>query len=255
MEIDRIYHKDCIELMKEMPEDYIDCVITSPPYNASYRKDSYNKKYIEYDDNLPEEEYLQWIRKVFRGLKKVIKPTGTIWFNFNYTQRTQTLPYKVCLAAVDEGLMLKETLCWYKKNAAPITSEKQFTRTWEFIWLFAKSEDYKIYKQPSKEIKGQMFYKPLYNFIDTYIHMENQYSKLKISEVHHAVYPVELVKKILSFSTKEGDLVYDPFIGSGTTAVACKQMNRHYIGSDITQTYVELANQRLAQETLIRWSE
>jgi DNA modification methylase len=246
---------DCIEGMKLLDNNSIDCIITSPPYNVGFRKD--NVKYLEYQDNLSETEYLLFIEKIFLSLKRILKPTGTILFNFNYCQRTNDLPYKVCLKAIECGLILKETICWEKFNTTPLTSQKQLTRKWEFIWLFVKSEEYVVYKKPIKNYNSdsQVFYEPIYNIIKTSAEFDYQYSKIDKTKFHNATFPQELVNKLLNIFTKENDLVLDCFSGGGTTLVCSKKLKRNYLGFEICKDYCDFTEKKLNSipEKLEKW--
>ena len=245
LEINKIHNIDCLKGMKQMEDNSVDCVITSPPYNIG----SSDKKYIEYKDNLQEEEYIEWMGKVFAELKRVLKEDGTIWFNFGYSQKTQTLPYKICLEAVEKGLQLRETMCWDKKTGMPITTGKHMTRVWEFVWLFSKTDKYKVYKKFLGVTNNCKYYKPIYNIIRTKPEMGGK----DITKIHHARYPESLVHHILKIATKRDDLVLDPFMGSGTTASVAQQEGMNFIGFEIVESYIESANKRLNQKSLAKF--
>ena len=245
MKLNSIYCQDCITGIQKIPENSIQLVVTSPPYNVGRK----NKKYLEYKDDLSEEEYLLMTSELFSQLKRVLKNEGAIYYNFGYNARNTSLPYKVVKIALKEGLHLQDTIAWVKKNTMPLPQANCLTREFEFIFLFTKSKEHIIRKERiclndlrkifSRRIVSNVWYFPNQT--------ENQYSKIKVSKVHKATFPKTLPKAAILLSSDRGDTVLDPFMGTGTTAVACKELNRNYIGFEITREYIKIANKRLAE--------
>lgn len=255
LDTNKIYHMDCIEGLKQLDDKSVQLFVSSPPYNVSYRSD--NAKYMTYKDNLTEKEYIEWQTEVFKEMKRCLKDDGVILWNFMYGAQTLDLPYKLVPELQKSGLKLFETIMWQKKCAIPITTANYLTRMFEFIWLFAKQRNFAMNKNEQTLHKLKDYFNTNYftNVWQFPIHIENQYSKVKLGDnksgiYHHAVFPVYLPKVGILLYTKPGDLVVDPFMGSGTTAFAAKITDRKYIGFDIEEKYIDLANKRIGYKTV-----
>ena len=227
MEINKIHFEDCIETMDKMPNGFIDCIVTSPPYfNAA-------KKYqrgtgIHYVKDVGEPMYT--ILDVFELSRYKLKDSGFFCINlgFSYGETGVMRPFHVINRAQKLGLFVVDVIIWKKKN--PIPLNRRLTNAFEYIFVLAK---YPNIKYPSAERIG---YK--HNFIET---------SVKSGKGHSAVYPIEIPKMCIDVFSNEGDLIYDPFMGSGTTALASLELNRLYIGSEIAEQYIQLSEQRIKE--------
>lgn len=225
MDINKIYFEDCVETMNKMPNAFIDCIITSPPYfNAA-------KKYqrgsgIHYVKDVGEPLYT--ILDVFSLSLDKLKDNGFFCLNlgFSYGETGVMRPFHILDRAQRLGLFVVDVIIWKKKN--PIPLQRRLTNAIEYIFVLSKHPHNKY---PSSERIG---YK--HNFIET---------SVKSGKGHSAVYPLEIPRFCLDVFTNENDLVYDPFMGSGTTAVACVEMYRNYLGSEIASQYIEISNKRI----------
>lgn len=229
MELNKIYLESNKDTMGRLPDCSVDLIITSPPYNLGNSKKGsfYGGKskglaieYKNHDDDMPTEEYIIWQHELFKEWYRIIKPTGAIFYNHKpriqngvYDDRKNLIPFPI-----------RQELIWDRCGMINF-SGSFFAPNTEKIYIVAK-EDW----QPNKEHLG--FGEVWRITPDTGIN-------------HPAPFPLKLAKKIIVSSTKEGDVVYDPFMGSGTTAIACLLHKRNYIGSEISQEYLELAKQRL----------
>jgi len=244
MKLNKIYREDCLLGLKKIPDKSVNLIVTSPPYNVGKK----NKKYIEYGDSLSEQEYIEMTSSLFKQFKRVLKDEGAIYYNFGYNVRNPALPYKVVDTALKEGLYLKETIAWVKKNSMPLPQANSLTREFEFIFLFTKSKNNhnirkeRIYLKQLRNIFARRLVSNVWNFPN---HTENQYSEVKISHIHKAVFPKTLPQTAILLSTDKGDTVLDPFMGTGTTAIACKEWGRNYLGFEITKEYIDIAKKRL----------
>lgn len=212
METNIIYNEDCLETLKRMEDNSIDLVVTSPPYNKGIHPrngtngfwSAYSKK-IEYDsyaDALPQDEYDQWQSKVLSECMRVIKPSGSIFYN-----------HKEWLA---DGLAvfpkfvfdfpLHQTLIW-DRGGSCANDPHQFQNQNEFIFWIVKSP------------KETYFDKSQSGFRQTIWRVNPEHNSN-----HPAPFPVKLIKSIIASASPEDGVVYDPFMGSGTTAVATIQV-------------------------------
>ena len=245
MEIDTIHNCDCIELMQTPM--IVDCILTSPPYNMTKRKGGYadkSKRYDSYDDWKTPEEYIKWSVNIFQLFNKVLAENGTILYNFSYSIENPGLPYQMVNSIINEtDFTVADTIIWKKNNSIPHpASYNRLNRLVEFIYVFARKKEMKTfncYKSVSKvSPKGQKYY----NIVNNFVTAKNNDGSCDLNK---ATYSTELCNKLLSIYTKEDDVVFDPFIGIGTTAIACKSMKRHYIGSEISTEQVKYARNKL----------
>jgi len=238
MEIDTIHNCDCIELMQTPM--IVDCILTSPPYNMTKRKGGYadkSKRYDSYDDWKTPEEYIKWSVNIFQLFNKVLEENGTILYNFSYSIENPGLPYQMVNSIINEtNFTVADTIIWKKNNSIPHPA------SYKFIYVFARKKEMKTfncYKGVSKiSPKGQKYY----NIVDNFVAAKNNDGPCDLNK---ATYSTELCTKLLSIYTKEGDIVFDPFIGTGTTALACKSIKRCYIGSEISIEQVKYARNKL----------
>lgn len=227
MELNKIYFEDCIETMERMPNDFIDCIITSPPYfNAA-------KKYqrgtgIHYVKDVGEPMYT--ILDVFKLSLSKLKENGFFCINlgYSYGETGVMRPFHIMDRAQRLGLFVVDVIIWKKKN--PIPLQRRLTNSFEYIFVLAKHPNNKY---PSSQRIG---YK--HNFLET---------SVKSGKGHSAVFPIEVPRFCIDVFSNENDLIFDPFMGSGTTAVACLETGRNFIGSEIASQYISLANKRIEE--------
>ncbi len=265
MELNKIYLGDSLELLKQVEDNSVDLVLCSPPYATM-------KKYIDDDGILPD-EYVDWFIPFCIEIERVIKPTGSFILNINdKVESGFRHPYVFDLISEihkKTNLKMFERLFWNKMKSLPHRS--RFGDRIEFIFWFTKSKDFKLNmdemrtEYSEKSIKRMK--KPLKKrFSRTGADTELDYKDWapnpkgalptvlvnissetkKIADSHVAVYPVELVTYFMKGSTNEGDLVLDPFMGTGTTGLTAKRLNRNYIGFDKQEHYVRIAEKRIS---------
>ncbi len=230
---------DCLELLKEIPDESIDAIVTDPPYNTGMQKVDLKpnqKAWLSgfFDDNYTDEDYLKLIKGTLKELFRILKNNkgGYIYMN-----------WKKMGLWINElnnvGFNVKNVIVWDKKVHG--LNYQNYAYTHEFIIFFTKGKFFPSNK--SLEDKRNGYFKDVWNIQRK---IENN-SK----EGHHETEKLLKVVKIpIEHSTNKGDIVIDPFLGSGTTAVACKQLGRNYIGFEISQEYVDMANKRLEQGVL-----
>lgn len=239
--LDYIHLGDCIEYMRSVPNSSVDLVVTDPPFNIG-------KKYDSYNDNLKFEEYLNWCYKWLGEVTRILKPEGSLYL-FNYPENNAYL--KVYL---DKKMKFRRWLTWhYNTNTGH--SKINYTRTQHSILFYTKSNKYVFnkeeivqpYKNPNdKRIKkllseGKKGTGPYDVFI---FNIVKNVSKQKTE--HIAQLPVELVELFVKASSLQNQVVFDPFMGSGTTAIAARKNGRHYLGCEISKKYYGIIQDRLA---------
>lgn len=221
IEIDKIYNEDCLDGMKRIPDQFIDLVVTDPPYcigtTSNGKKGSWN------DNNL----IRPFFDSYFKELKRICKPSAQIYINTEW--RTYPFLYPIMLKYFD----IKNLIVW---DYEWIKAGNYYRFSHEFI-IYAISE-------PSTKRSFNAGERDVWR-----IKPINFTSKNKL---HNAQKPIELIQKMVNNSSKEGDIVLDTFSGSGTTAIVCKASNRHFIGFELDEKYYSLSLDRINTATSSR---
>jgi DNA modification methylase len=254
MEKDIIYLKSS-ENMENIPDKSIDLIVTSPPYNIDIKYGNTTKggkavksKAKKYTDNLPEEEYRAMLGNVFNECKRVLKDNGSIWVNIKNRYSDNSIITPFWLEGYFKEMYLKNLIVWNFDWGG--STNKRFAPRYEFVFWYTKSKNNYIFNLDDVKIPA-LNYRP-----DRYkSQMKNPSDVWKIPMIsgnflertgHPAQYPEKLVERIVLAGTNENDIVMDPFMGSGTTAVVAKKLNRHYIGFEVVPEYIDMANIRVA---------
>ena len=237
-----LYLDNTFEALENFSAEAVDLIFADPPYFLSNngfsvksgKRVSVNKG--DWDKGTNFEEKHNFNREWLKLARKILKPNGTIWIS-----GTLHNIYSVGVALEQEGFKILNNITWQKTNPPPNLSCRYFTHSTETI-LWArknnKSARHFFNYELMKEINGGKQMKDVWTG-----NLTSQ--KEKIHGKHPTQKPLYLLKKILLASTRENDLVLDPFCGSGTTGVACKLLNRKFIGIDNNLEFVKLARQRL----------
>ena len=215
-----LYCGDCLEIVKQMPEQSIDLVLTDPPYGVG----SNELNGIEYMDEFYD------VVNVSRELFRIVKNNSRV-FVFS----AQKTFIEVSKAFEKSKFKLHQTLIWFRPNLAGGTKKKtyDFTSVYEQILDFHKGTPAKI-----RKIEG------LNNFdVLKYAQPQSNFKKDKRFHIHQK--PLKLLEHLVLVSSNQNDLVLDPFLGSGTTAVACERLGRRWIGIEINKEYCEIAKERI----------
>jgi len=251
MELSQIINKiilaDVLDGLSEIPDNSIHLIITSPPYNLA-------KDYSNHSDELPYQDYLKWMQKVWSECKRVLVKGGRICINIGENKR-QNITYPTFSAfieqCVDIGMLYRGTLIWNKNSAAKHTawgswnscSNPHIVPRHEYIIIFSK-DTFKLQGDISKcdlnkDGKEFMEYtRSVWAF--------GTESKIKIG--HPAPFPLELPYKLIKFYSYKDNIVLDPFAGSGTTGIASLKLGRKFILIDNSKEYVELMKKRFLKE-------
>ena len=251
MEYNKIYNEDCFTTLKRFDEDTIDVVLTSPPYNTgrvstSVRsRENYESRYDIHLDNQTEEEYLDWSIKLFNEIDKSLKKNGVILYNISYgAEKNATLLWLLIADLIrNTNFMVADCITWKKSSALPNNvSRNKLTRITEYVYVFCRKTEYSTFfankKVTSTSRTGQKYYENIFNFIEA----KNNDGACPLNK---ATYSSELCDKLLSIYAPTDALVYDPFMGTGTTAVSCKRLGLRYVGSELSPRQVEWAETRL----------
>ena len=248
-----LHQEECLDTLSHMPNDSIDLVITSPPYNMNLRirrkngKGKYengawgeyvsrqivkefSSKYESFDDNLPLAEYNALHTKI---LEELLRVSPLVFYNVGIVTGSKRSVFQMI---GDFNEQLKEIIVWDKGHGQPAMQEQVLNRRTELILVFDREDAIsRQFKSKGRFERGTL---------DDLWLIKRQRSMLK---GHGAVFPEELVETILKNFSDEGDLIYDPFIGTGTTAVVAKRMGRRCIGSEISSTVLDVAIERLKE--------
>ncbi|MEE0897507.1 MAG: site-specific DNA-methyltransferase [Acutalibacteraceae bacterium] len=227
MELNKIYNMDCEKGLKLLKDNFCDVGFTSPPYNRIR-----NDVYEHYNDTL--EDYYGTIVRVTSEMLRVCKNQVIVNIQANHFNKTDVFRYIGQFAEYLKGIVV-----WEKLNPQPATNFREqdetysITNAYEFFFVLAcekqKSEDFRA----NNKIK---------NIIQTGVNTLS-------FEGHSAVMKYEVAEWFINNFTKEGDIILDSFMGLGTTALACENLKRKWIGFEISEEYVKMANERIEKQT------
>lgn len=236
---------DCLEIMKDIPDNSVDLIVTSPPYNKGYwsinrnvnnysfyKTKSRRIQYGDFDDNLTPDEYEKQQIEFLKECIRVIKPTGSIFYNhIDILHNHQTIHPKWVYE-----FPVKQIIIWNRKNTPKLDKSYFFPINEYIFW---------IQKSPKSRVKFNrklaLFNK---NIWDINPDKSNSFP---------APFPIEIPTNCILTTIDENDIVLDPFMGSGTTGVACKNLNRNFIGIELDKNYFKMAKERI--ESTDKWSD
>lgn len=251
--MNKIFHSSS-ESMKELKDKSVDLMVTSPPYNINinYGNKWENGKLIsskgkKYKDNLEEEKYREMIQNCINETKRVLKDNGQIWFNIKnrYDKGNMIPPFWILDYFHD--MYLKNIIIWNFDWGG--STSKRFCSRYEYVFFFTKSkDDYKFnlddVKIPALNYRPDRYRSQLKNPSDVWrISLVSGNSPERTE--HPAQYPEELIERIIKTGSNSNDLILDPFMGSGTTAVVAKNLGRNYVGYETEIEFIKIANKRL----------
>ena len=219
------YNEDCMEIMKHLQDNIFDLVVTDPPYEIAtrgagiYKQD--DKKYVQELDVMSNGFSEEVLDQLCRLMKKI-----NIYIFCSQKQIIPLLTYFVVNRGCNYNI-----ITWHKTNPIPACGNKYLTDT-EYI-LFFREKGVRVYG--TYETKKTWYATPL-----------NQGDKKKYN--HPTIKPVDILQNLIVNSSKEGEVVFDPFMGSGSTGVACKKTNRDFVGIEIDKTYYDIAVERIEAE-------
>ena len=277
---DTILYGDCRETLKQFAESGVRArmCVTSPPY---YGLRDYGNEDSQIGLEESPEEFIQQLVEVFRGVRDCLTDDGTLWVNigdsyYNYrggkgqalpkqsvANTNQDLPqgknprrgnklkgYKekdligipwmLAFALRADGWYLRQDIIWSKPNPMPESMKDRCTKSHEYIFLLSKKQNYffdvESIKEPTIDGKSMKRKKSVWNI-----------QTKPYKGAHFAVYPPELIEPAILAGSEEGDIILDPFMGSGTTAMVSKSLGRYYIGCELHEEYGELIDNRISE--------
>lgn len=263
--LNKIIHGNCEDVLKDFPDNSIDLIFTSPPY-ADQRKKTYG--------GIKPDSYVDWFLPKSEQFLRVLKPTGTFVLNIkervvNGERHTYVLDLIKMLR--NQGWLWTEEYIWHKKNSFPGKWPNRFRDSWERLLQFNKSKKFNFFQdevmvpigdwaktrlsnlseidQSRDESKvNSGFGKNVSNWIGrdkVYPTNVLHYATECSNRNHSAVFPEKLPKWFIKLFTQQGEIVLDPFIGSGTTAVAAIKLRREFIGIEKEKEFVDISRKRI----------
>lgn len=257
MRINHIYLGDCLEIMeRDIDAQSVDLVYADPPYNLSGKPLTLtdNKtggpfyKMNEQWDTWKYEDYLAFTHKWIGGALRILTPQGSLYVSCTYHNVAE-----VIFAAKRRGLKLNNIITWYKTNAMPSITKRTFTHSTEYVCWFVAGSGWKFNYEKLKEINPHRTKdgttKQLRDFVD-FVELPILQGRERLRTqtgraAHPTQKPEKLIELIITASSDEGDLVLDPFFGTGTTGVVASRLGRHWIGIEIDKDYVRVAEERI----------
>lgn len=238
----KLINGDVISELKKLPSESVNCIVTSPPYWKGFEYESYFNSY---------NQYLKWSEKWLRECKRVLHRDGYFFLNVANDSETTVRVHELLNICTNKVMFkLHDTIIWYVYNRQPANTNRQLTNQHEYIFMLRhSSNDIDLNKKELYEYNPSIFKtKNVGNVWEIpFNRNKNNFSfkKKTKSKWGHNGFPLDIPLSCILLSTKENDVVLDCFMGSGTTAVACKKLNRKFIGIDIMEEYVELTKLRL----------
>lgn len=242
----KLYNGDCIEVIKTLNDDCIDLIITSPPYD---KLRNYNSIFD--------------LEELSKEMYRILKPGGILVWNVNdqIVKGSKTLTsFKQAIAICESGFNLNDTMIWEKTNPMPQVAQPRYAQVFEYMFVFSKGKpktfnpimiDCKCggsnYNSTAKTItQGKERVKK--SMVINKQKKDSNIWKFAVAQnktEHTAVFPLELPMRHIDSWSNENDVVLDPFAGSGTTGVACKLTNRHFIGIELNDKYFDIMKKRI----------
>jgi modification methylase len=231
--LNKIVCGNAVDVMKKIPDGSVDLIVTSPPYNlknstgngmkdgrgGKWANAALQKGYSHHDDCMPHDEYVKWQRECLTEMMRLIPDDGAIFYNHKWRVQAGILQDRQDIVT---GFPVRQIIIWKRKGGFNF-NPGYFVPTYEVVYLIAKPK-FKLAPQANG-------YGDVWEFTQE---MKND---------HPAAFPVSLIDRIIS--STEAEIILDPFMGSGTTAISALNFNRNYIGIDISPEYCDMAETRI----------
>ena len=253
--INHIFNEDCMETMKHLPQKCVDIVLTSPFYNTNMKAaggrlitdGKSGNEYARYDqfvDVMTNDDYCNFTVELFNGYDNILKKDGCVLYNISYgNENSECMFLAIADVLKQTNFTIADCIIWKKKSALPsCLSTNKLTRITEFVFVLCRREEYQTFhcnkKQVSTRPTGQKMYENIFNLVEA----ANNDGPNRFNA---ATFSSELCEKLLSLYAPRGGVIYDSFMGTGTTAIAAKRLGLKYIGSEISKNQCDYAENRL----------
>ena len=233
-----IVNGDCLEVLKTIPDESVDCILTDPPYNLGLFMHNRNTNLAKMRDNqfayagwdnIEYEEWCSNMREFLKECSRILKPKGTLISFMSIIKVESFIRF-----AEEVGFYYKTTGIWHKKNPMPRNMNLQFVNSTE-SWV------YFINRGTSGTFHNNG--KVVHDYLES--------SVTPLSEKKHGKHPTQkplsIMKQLINLTTNEGDIVLDPFMGSGSSCVAAALLNRNFIGIELNESYFDITSKRLEE--------
>lgn len=243
----KLINGDCIEELKKMEKESVDCIITSPPYWKGFAYEAYFNSYAQ---------YLRWSKEWMKECKRILKRNGTFYLNVINDSEITVRAFELMNIATEELMYkLHDTIIWYRYNQQPANTNRQLTNQCEFIFMLRHTSDgVDMDKKMAYDLNPHMFKtKNVGNVWEIPFNSGNKSSssgfgrKETKSKFGHSGFPLELPLTCIALSTKEGDIVLDPFMGTGQTGIAANNLNRNFIGIELDKNAYKISYERIEE--------
>jgi DNA modification methylase len=245
--LNKIVNGNCLKIIPYLPNNNLDLVVCSPPYNTGH-------KYDVYKDNKPHKKYIAWLESIFRALYPKMKKGGRICVDIGDGCNGRVHTHVDVAEFMTNKLryLHMSTIVWNKENSSIRTAwgsfkspqEPSFPTSFEYVLIFAKGS-YALQEKGETDLTTEEFVDwslALWKF-DKTDYKESSF--LIKNKIHYAPFPEELPTRLIKMLSWVGATVLDPFSGVGTTALACKKLGRNYIGIELSKDYCKYAEDRL----------
>jgi site-specific DNA-methyltransferase (adenine-specific) len=244
--LEQILHGDCIELLETLPENSIDLIFADPPYNLQLRQELWRPNMTrvdgvddDWDQFADFAAYDAFTRAWLQGCRRVLKQTGTIWVIGSYHN-----VYRVGAILQDLGFWILNDLVWEKVNPTPNFRGVRFTNAHEtLLWAQKKKgARYTFNYQSMKSLNDDLQMRSVWQLG---LCLGKERIKINGEKAHATQKPEALLYRVIQSSSQPGDVVLDPFFGTGTTGAVAKKLHRHWIGIERDEQYIEIARERI----------
>jgi DNA modification methylase len=237
---DRIVQGDARDVLEALPRESVHLAVTSPPYNLKI-------PYRGYGDDLAPEEYLRWLREVWRALQRVLVPGGRFVLNVAPTSIKNFRPIHHDLSRDlrDLGYIMRTEIIWYKQTMGRRTawgswrspSNPHIIPSWEYLLVFSKGQ----WNLPGDRNRVDISAREFERFSDGFWKIPPE----RVRQGHPAPFPEELIERLIKFYSYRGNVVLDMFGGTGTVAAVARRLGRHYLHIDSSAEYCAIAEERV----------
>ena len=239
-----LYNGNCLDVMDKLIAEgvKVDAVITSPPYNkkgftgvktdnGNHTWKGYAIDYNSYNDNMGRSDYIAWQLAFLAKCALMIADNGSIFYNHKPIRANNEIVFHPMeIISKLSGLKLYQEIIWDRRNSPNVRNDVLLPCTERVYWL-VKNKPNVLKNNLQDNYKSEVWLIPP-----------------RIDKEHPATFPYQLVENCINLTTKKGQIVLDPFMGSGTTGVACKRLNRDFIGIELDKNYFEIAKNRIERE-------